>query len=251
MLGALPDAPATAFDCTQGREQGIGIAAPDARTIRLSDGRLLSLASVEPFSILAPGIADAETRAALRLAELARGPLTFTPVSGRPDRYGRLPSLVFGPGGLLQAELAEAGLAIGVPTSEDPPCLALVTAAEERARKGGAGFWGEAPGGSLVSGTWNMPGGRSDFVIAEGRVESVGIRPRRTYLNLGGSWSKDLAIVIESAQRERFGTDSEINALVGRFVRVRGFLDGDDRPRLAVRSPLQIEIIDGSERQTR
>lgn len=81
------------------------------------------------------------------------------------------------------------------------------------------------------------------YVIFEGEVLSVGNRTRRTYLNFGRRWSQDVTVVIEARDRERFGGADDLEALAGRRVRVRGFVEERGGPMVTARHKGQIEVL--------
>jgi hypothetical protein len=215
----------------------------DARSLTLDDGRVLRVAGIEPFDLLLPDAEDAEARLRQRLSQLVSArPLSVQLAAEKADRYGRHPALIAANGLLVQESLAREGLAIAFASGDPLPCFDRVLAAEEAARHAGRGFWAGA----------TLPDARPEalgawvgrFVIFEGKVVSVGNRSTRTYLNFGGRWSEDVTVEIEAGDRKRFGGEASLSALAGRLVRVRGFLQAKAGPMMAVRSPMQVEVLD-------
>lgn len=230
-------------ECLDRAEAVRAAEAADARSLKLGDGRLVRLAGIEPFDLLRPDLAEAEAALHARLSELAGAKaLSVQLASGEPDRYGRLVALVAVDGALVQEALAAEGLALAFAGGAPLACFDRILAAEEAARRAGRGFWA---GVSLPRATPDaLLQQVGHFVIFEGRVISVGNRSARTYLNFGYTWSEDVTVEIEAADRDGFGGEEALAALAGRKVRVRGFLEEKAGPMLALRSPMQLEVID-------
>jgi hypothetical protein len=232
-----------AADCLPGEAQVARVAeVRDARTILLADGRLVRPAAIESFALLGDDAEAADSLLAERLAGLIAGrQVRLGFVSGRPDRYGRHAAFLAGDGGPVQAELARQGAAVALPDGDDAGCMADILAAEAAARAGRAGRW------AAVSVKSAEPGAVSPhlggYVLFEGTVLSVGNRTARTYLNFGRRWSEDVTVVIEAADRERFGGTEALEALAGRRVRVRGFVEERGGPLVVARWPGQIEVM--------
>jgi micrococcal nuclease len=241
-LGAAAAAPARA--CLGAAFEAPSAEVVDARSLRMADGRTLRLAGIEPFSLIAPDLEDAEEALKAALDRLAGdGPLRVTLLSEDADRYGRLPALIAtGTGTLAQGELLRAGLALAFATGDPFPCFTEMLAAEDAARQNRRGFWASG----------DLPPARADalkpligrFAIFQGRVISVGSRRARTYLNFGTWWAQDVTVEIEAGDRERFGGDAELQGLTGRRVRVRGFIEDRAGPAVLVSSPMQVEALD-------
>lgn len=231
-------------DCAGTMEQAAAADPVDSRSIALTDGRVVRIAGMEPFSLL---LADAEgVEEALRqkLSTLLSGrPLKVRSVSASPDRYGRIPALIAVDGVLVQEVLAREGLAVAFADGEPLPCFSRLLAAEEEARRTGRGFWAAEPIRPARPAALDDRIGK--FAIFEGRIVSVGNRRARTYLNFGDVWSRDVTAEVVARDRDRFGGEDALAALSGSTVRVRGYLEEKGGPMAAIRSPMQIEVIDG------
>jgi len=227
--------------CLDGAETVAGSGVQDARSVVLADGRVLRLAGLEPF-LFGDDPDGAELAVLKRLLALAAGrALTARLVSAEPDRYGRLPALIALGDALLQERLAREGLAIAFAGGDPMPCFDRILAAEAAARRERRGFWAKA---RVPAADPDQLGGHiGRFAIFEGVVVSVGNRRRRTYLNFGGWWKEDVTVEIDARDRERFGGEAALAELAGRRVRVRGFVEEKGGPMVAVRSPMQIEVI--------
>lgn len=220
-----------------------GATAIDARSIRLSDGRVLRLAGIEPFDLLLPDAGRAEAELQSRLGEIVGpGTLRFQLLAETPDRYGRLPALAWAADELIQEVVVRAGLAIAYANGDPLPCFDRLLAAEESARRAHRGFWkDQSLPGAFPAALASRVG---HFAIFEGRVLSVGNRPPRSYLNFGYRWRKDVTVEVAAADREAFGGEPGLAAMAGHRVRVRGFLEEHSGPTLVVNSPMQLEVLD-------
>jgi len=216
-------------------------AVEDGRTIRLADGRRLRPAGVESFALLGLGAEAAEAALGRALAGRARGEVRFRYAGPRPDRYGRRAADVFTADGRpLSALLTGAGAAVARP-EPGSRCTAAVLAAEDAARAGGLGFWKTA---RVLPALPDALSSHLDrYVLAEGVVRSVGVRKRRTYLNFGSDWSRDVTVEIDARHVRRFGGAAALRALKGMRVRVRGRSTARGGPMLRVDTPGQIEAL--------
>ena len=217
----------------------------DARTLALASGQLIRLAGIETFTALLDGADAAEAAMTRRAAEhLAAGRPSLRLLSSETDRRGRHAALLFVQGVALQERLVAEGLALVVPDRATPAdCLARWLAAETAARRAGAGFWAQPQAQVLWAAPEHLSGRIGRFAIVNGLVLSVGTRRNRTYLNFGTKWSEDVTIEIESRDRDRFGGASVLEALAGRVVRVRGFVEDKAGPMIRLHWPAQIEIL--------
>ncbi|WP_181704529.1 thermonuclease family protein [Chthonobacter rhizosphaerae] len=200
--------------------------------------------------VIVPATADRSARAALgtRLADAAgRGTIAVRGADGRADRHGRISGQAEDASGAwIQAALVRDGLALGDGTG---PCAAALLAVEAEARKAGRGLWAEPRFRVRIG-----PGGRArtpaDFVIAEGRLESVGIAGRTTYLNFGWAFGRDFTILIDGRTYARFDADNRPETWAGRWIRVRGWAVPDDGGTLRLADVGAIEVTN-EERDTR
>jgi len=165
------------------------------------------------------------------------------------DRYDRALAHVFvaGEGGEVWAQLAmvEQGLARVYSFPDNRKCLDQLLVAEGRARAAKLGIWGD-PYYSVRAA--DRPGEILDraghYELVEGRVLLADQASGRVYLNFGRFWKEDFTAVIE-APALRIFTAAGIDplALEGALVRVRGWVDDRDGPRIEVTHPEQIEVL--------
>jgi hypothetical protein len=229
-----------AEDCLAGAVEARADAAPDARSLALSVGRVIRLVGIESFALLVEDGDAAEAAMQRRLTGLIGSTLRVRALSEAPDRYGRLPALAAtAEGVLVQEVLAREGVALAFATGAPLPCFERLLAAEAEARAGHSGFWSGAQVTAVEPEALSGRIGR--FAIVEGQVISVGNRASRTYLNFGRRWNSDVTVEIAARDRAAFGGETGLAALAGQRVRVRGFVAAKGGPMLAVSSPMQVE----------
>lgn len=243
LIGTFLTGSATASCLPQEMEAAQIVGTRDARTVELADGRLVRPAGIESFALIGEDAEAADAHLADRLAGILAGrQAQFHIISNRTDRYGRLAALLAVEGTLVQAQLAGEGAALALPDGDGVPCMAEFLAAEAAARIRRAGLW--ADNAVLPA----LPGALSPhlggYVIFEGEVVSVGTRSRRTYLDFGRYWSEDVTVIIEARDRDAFGGAAALEALAGRRIRVRGFLEERAGPLVTARWPAQIEVLE-------
>lgn len=203
--------------------------------VRTTAGRLLKLADIR----LSEGARE-------RLA-LFEDEDVLLSLDAIPDRWGRVSARMIGArDGQDAAELLlSEGLAL-VDTGESGGlCRPALLAAEGEARTRRTGIWASA----LVSAS--EPQVISDragqFTIVQGRIVSVGERPRWTYLNFGRDFRRDFAVSISRRNWQamsRAGLSAE--ALRGRTVRIRGIVEMRRAPGMEITSAEMIELADDS-----
>jgi endonuclease YncB( thermonuclease family) len=166
----------------------------------------------------------------------------------REDRYGRVLGHVFltgDSGTWLQLEMVASGLARVYSFPDNRKCLPELFAAETKARTMGLGIWTD-PYYSLRQA--DQPASvleRQDhYELVEGKVLLADEAGGRIFLNFGTYWKEDFTIVMENAALglfEEAGLDPLV--LEGALVRVRGWVDDRDGPRIEVTHPEQIEVL--------
>ena len=255
-LAALSSASVATLACDQLRMEpgGIVTAVTDGDTVILDDGRVVRMIGTQapklpldrpdfPTWPLAP-----EARAAL--ADVALNRQVRLGFGGETvDRYGRVLAHVFvdGPEGEVWAQQAMVirGLARVYSFPDNRACLDLLFAAEGRARLAGLGIWSDPYYSTRAA---NAPGDllarAGQYELVEGRVLLVEQRGGRVYLNFGRFWKEDFTAVIEAPALRLFA-EAGIDPLVleNALVRIRGWVDDRDGPRIEVTHPEQIEVL--------
>ncbi len=255
-LAALSASSASAMACAQLRtvEGGVVAEVTDGDTLVLDDGQVVRLIGTQapklplgrenyPTWPLAP-----EAKAAL--GELAGGKEVLLGYGGEEiDRYGRHVAHVFvatAEGSLwVQQAMIGKGLARVYSFPDNRACLDLLLAAEGEARRAGLGIWrdpyysvrqADAPGDLLAR--------AGHYELVEGRVLLADKSGGRVYLNFGKYWKEDFTVVIEAPALRLFaGDEFDPLALDGALIRVRGWVDNRDGPRIEVTHPEQIEVL--------
>lgn len=185
-----------------------------------------------------------------RLEEIALGADVELRHGGETeDRHGRILAHMFVTDGdetvWVQKAMLRAGLARVYSFPDNRFCLDELYAAEREAREAGRGIWtnpyyavrrADRPQALLER--------EGHYELVEGRVLLADRAGSRVYLNFGRHWKEDFTVVIERAGQAIF-EDAGIDPLryEGAVVRVRGWIDAHDGPRVEVTHPEQIEIL--------
>jgi hypothetical protein len=193
------------------------------------------------------GPAGAAVKSALE-ALLAGQSVELRQPAPATDRYGRTLAYVYlaGDAGersagheLLGQGYARMGAHVG-----NAACAAELLGREQIARAGKLGLWadpyyvivGAESGAELLA-------ERGRFTVAEGKVLSVRESGGTIYMNFGRRWSEALTVTILK-RHERIFTQAglPLKSLQNRRVRVRGWVDERNGPRIEASYPEQIEI---------
>ena len=166
----------------------------------------------------------------------------------RMDRHGRqLAHMFVGEDEVwAQRAMLEQGLARVYSFYDNRLCLDELLKSEGQARADRVGIWdgvefyairrADRPAALL---------GRVDsYEIVEGRIMSAARVRNRVYLNFGSNWREDFTVIIERNGLgifEREGIDPL--QLEDALVRVRGWVENRDGPRIEVTHPEQIELL--------
>lgn len=255
-LAALSAVSAAALACESLRmeEGGVVTSVTDGDTVILDDGRVVRMIGTQAPKLpldrpdfqtwpLAP-----EAKLALEALALNK-PVQLGFGGEEIDRYGRVLAHVFvaGDAGAVWAQqvMVAQGLARVYSFPDNRACLDLLFAAEGRARLAGLGIWSD-PYYSIRAA--NVPGEViarvGHYEIVEGRVLLAEQRSGRVYLNFGRFWKEDFTAVIEAPALRLF-TAAGIDPLKldGALLRVRGWVDDRDGPRIEVTHPEQVEVL--------
>jgi endonuclease YncB( thermonuclease family) len=215
----------------------------DARTFRLTDGREVRLAGIEPVP---RGNAD---RTAALSAIIAGREVTLSGNDDSPDRYGRQPAFVHlaGTDTPVQGMLLAQGEALVSSDVVDKDCAATLFAAEAEARRAKRGTWVDAAVIKNAESPGDILAGIGRFTLVEGRVLSVRHAGATTYLNFGRNWTRDFAVTISrraAAAHEAAGIG--LKSLESKRIRVRGWVEARGGPRIEVLRVGQIEMLGGN-----
>lgn len=164
------------------------------------------------------------------------------------DRHGRVLGHMFVGDDQIWAQgvMLREGLARVYSFADNRFCLNELYQIEAQARVDMVGIWdGEAFYAIRDASKPERILQRLDqYEIVEGRILNADRVGSRIYLNFGEYWKEDFTIVIERAGMRRF-EDAGIDPLQfeDALVRVRGWIESRDGPRIEVTHPEQIELL--------
>lgn len=159
------------------------------------------------------------------------------------DRYGRLRAQIAVNGDWLQGELLQRGLARVALSPARTECAATLYAAENDARDAKRGLWASAD--YAVRNPMTLWHDLGTFQIVEGKVLNASVHDGRAYLNYGIDWRTDFTVTISPDDMKLFRKEHvDPRDNVGKFIRVRGFVDWQNGPEIEIANPETIENID-------
>ena len=225
----------------------------DGRSFTLDDGREIRLAGIEAPLLPGPGEAGTRAKAGLAARAVLESIIAGQHVELRQndmpaDRYGRTTAFVYVSGGALPESVAHEMLARGFARVSahvgERPCADELLARERAARQAKLGLWGE-PYYVIVSAESGaeLVAESGHFILAEGKVWSVRESGGTIYVNFGRQWSQALTVTILKRNERMFAAAGiEPKRLENRRVRVRGWVEERNGPRIEATRPEQIEI---------
>ena len=233
---------------------GTVVEVTDGDTVVLNDGRKVRMIGTQAPK-LPLGRENFETwplapEAQAKLSALSLNKSVRLGYGGeRIDRYDRALAHLFveTADGEVWAQLymVEEGLARVYSFPDNRACLDQLFAAEARARTERLGIWtnpyysvraADRPDELL-----NRVG---HYELVEGRVLLADRSGSRVYLNFGRFWKEDFTAVIEAPALRLFEADGmDPTVLEGALVRIRGWVDDRDGPRIEITHPEQIEVL--------
>ena len=233
--------------CWLGRPQAVSIHGySDDGIFTLEDGRELVLSGLERPS--SPAAIAAWRQATAQL--IAHPVMLYMEKANSEDRYGRLQAFVVMSGNLLQERLVASGWARVHPIKGLHTCLSELMQTEARARAAGLGIWSE-PAYRLLDAvdTKTLLGRQGTYQIVSGEVHAATRKRGRLYLNFGSDWKSDFTVTVAPLDARLFesptfgGENASSADIVGKQVRVRGFLSRYNGPDMEITSPDQIEVL--------
>jgi endonuclease YncB( thermonuclease family) len=245
-LMALATVPARATDCAfEPQGEGHVIDVIDGGSFRLSDGREIKLAGIEPVA------ADSTKagRAADLSAIIAGKDASLRGEDDAPDRYGRQSAFVF----LADSEtpvqnlLLREGAALVSSEITEKACASALSTAEATARAAKKGIWAGSPVIKNAESTDDILAGIGRFMLVEGTVLTVRQAGATTYLNFGRRWTRDFAVTISRRNMpaiESAGITPK--SLENQRIRVRGYVEARPGLRIEVVRTGQIEVLSGN-----
>ncbi|HEY7243892.1 MAG TPA: thermonuclease family protein [Xanthobacteraceae bacterium] len=225
----------------------------DGRSFLLEDGREIRLAGIEvplpplPGETGARAEAGASARAALQQM-LAGQAVELRHELPAADRYGRILAQAYfttdGKEKSAAHEMVAAGFARVSARVGGMGCATALLAREREARQRKVGLWADAY--YSIVGTENHAGlvaRRGQFTVAEGKVVTVRESGGTIYVNFGRRWSDSLTVTIAKRNERMFAAAGVPPASLANLrVRVRGWIEDRNGPRIEAMRPEQIEI---------
>jgi len=144
-----------------------------------------------------------------------------------------------------QLHMVRAGLARVYSFPDNRQCLDQLFAGEAQARVERLGIWAD-PYYSVRAADRPAELAKlaGNYELVEGRVLLADQSGSRVYLNFGRIWKEDFTAVIEASALRLFEKDGlDPLTLDGALVRIRGWVDNRDGPRIEVTHPEQIEVL--------
>lgn len=166
----------------------------------------------------------------------------------RTDRHGRVLGHLFTEEDQVwvQGAMLGAGMARVYSFADNRFCLAEMYELEARARADRLGIWNGEDFYAVRDGARpkTILERLDRYEIVEGRVVSAARVGSRVYLNFGQYWKEDFTVVIERGGLRRF-EEAGVDPLMfeNALVRVRGWIEERDGPRIEVTHPEQIELL--------
>jgi endonuclease YncB( thermonuclease family) len=218
----------------------------DGRSVVLEDGREIRISGIETPPALTPGeLPTAPAKAALE-AMLLGQLVELRGLQDVTDRYGRTVAFLVRREGAIDVagDLLARGHARVAPQIGDAACAAELLSRERVARTSKLGLWSE-PYYDVIEAR-NAPqllAARGRFSLVEGKVLSVRESGGTIYLNFGRRWSEALTVTISKRHERIFsGAGLSPKRLESRTVRIRGWIEERNGPRIEASRPEQIEV---------
>ncbi|MHB1110671.1 MAG: thermonuclease family protein [Devosia sp.] len=252
MLASMP-VMARACEGLRDGPRGIVRRVTDGDTVILDSGLTVRLIGMQAPKLplgrdgFEPWPKAEEARAALETLVLGK-PVRLRYGGEQLDRHGRALGQLFvagDPGTWVQQAIVARGLARVYSFPDNRACLAELMAAESQARTMKLGIWSDP---YYTVRRADQPQALAEhaghYELVEGRVLLADKAGGRVFLNFGRYWKEDFTAVIETRALRLFG-DSGLDPLVleGALIRVRGWVDDRDGPRIEVTHPEQIEVL--------
>ncbi|HEY4199059.1 MAG TPA: thermonuclease family protein [Devosiaceae bacterium] len=233
--------------------KGIVASVTDGDTVILDNGLVVRLVGTQApkLALDRPGFTDwplgEASKATLERLVLGK-PVLLRYGGEQRDRYDRVLAQMFVTQGdelWVQQAMLAAGMARVYSFPDNRSCLEPLFGAEAQARANRIGLWADRYYGvQQASQPQALAGHDGRYELVEGRVlvaDSVG---GRVYLNFGRNWNEDFTAVIEKAALRLFAESGrDPLSMGGALVRVRGWIDDRDGPRMSITHPEQIEVL--------
>ena len=166
----------------------------------------------------------------------------------RIDRHGRTLGQLFVTGDSevwVQQRMIAGGWGRVYSFPDNRACVTQLLDVEMQARLNKLGIWADPY--YLVRRAdrpADFAGRPGYYELVEGRVLQAEVAQGRVYLNFGRSWKEDFTAVLDRAALRLFsGAGLDPLKLEGALVRIRGWVDERDGPRVEITHPEQVEVL--------
>jgi endonuclease YncB( thermonuclease family) len=225
------------------------IEALDGDTVRLADGSEVRMVGLQApkLALGRPDFEDWPLADAAREAieALTLGETVTLAFGGRRiDRHGRhLAHLFLEDGTWVQASLLDQGMARVYSFVDNRTIVTTLLSYERAARAAGRGIWGDP--WYAVRTVDEIGDDLDTFQLVEGRVLSADRVNGRGYLNFGADWKTDFTLTLDRDALRLFdGEGIDFEALEGRRIRARGWVEYFNGAMIEITHPEQIEVLD-------
>ena len=212
-----------------------------ASSFRTREGKEIRLAG-----LIGPGedgevltISDAATARSVLASFLSNQSLMLAMVGG-PDRYQRMTAEVFANGNWVQDAMLRKGLLRVTPESSTVACLARLLDAEADAISKMMGHWND--GRFRIRTPDQVTGRAGKFEIVEGEVWRTAFTRGRNVIEFANASSFELTISPEVARVLRQDR-IDVKRLRGQVLRVRGWIELDQKPGMELLRPDALQLI--------
>lgn len=229
-------------------ETGVVIEVVDGDTVRLASGIEVRLVGIQApkLALGRPGFVDwplaEDAKAGLADWVLDR-PVTLHYGGRRVDRHGRaLAHLARDDGLWVQGALLAGGLARVYSFADNRALIADMLALEQDARVARRGIWDHAY--YRIRSPEDLDRVENRFELVEGVVADAAVVRGRGYLNFGADWRTDFTVSVAPRDRRLFDRAGRVlTDLIGKRVRVRGWVEQYNGPMIEATHPEQIEVL--------
>jgi endonuclease YncB( thermonuclease family) len=233
--------------------RGTVTAVVDGDTLLLDTGRVVRLVGIQAphLALGRPGLVDwpmaSEARQAL--VEIVLGqPVRLRHGGAETDRHGRTLAHVVTAGAphlWVQREMLVRGMARVYSFPDNRAVLPPLFAAEAAARAERVGIWADPDYRvRLAARRADFVGRAGRYELVEGRVFAAERAAGGLTFSFGRGSREDFAAVMDMRALRLFAGDGrDPSRLVGMLVRLRGWIEGEDAPRLRLTHPELIEVL--------
>lgn len=222
----------------------------NGKSFVLSSGEGVRLASIEAPNCYEAADAVHHAREGEPLGEEVKSALALllqgrkvhiNPVGKGRDRHNRLLGQVRRDDGVwIESEMLRKGFAMVYSFRDDAPAdISKMLAAEQEARATKRGIWAHPYYRVLAPSETNAFINR--FKIVEGKIVSVHPWHGNLYINFSQEWKGQFAVFIPRKYADDFAP-LHLDALVGKTVRVRGWIHYHKAPMIDLTHRNQIEV---------